>query len=73
MIERAFENYTDEELKEVYRDYIDCSKEGLITKYFHKEARRINESLNNVFETTYCLSMAKNQFFLEAAKRFFEG
>ena len=45
MIERAFIRYTDEELRNVYKEYKTCSDEGLVPEAFRKEAKEIKDSI----------------------------
>ena len=72
MIERAFVKYTDEELRNVYKEYKTCSDEGLVPEAFRKEAKVIKDSVEESFTYGGFIEMAKNQFFTEIAERFFK-
>ena len=63
MIERAFVKYTDEELRDVYKEYKTCSDEGLVPEAFRKEAKVIKDSVEKSFAYGGFIEMAKNQFF----------
>ena len=70
-MKNPYETMTDDELKTIYNDIMDSKHKGIRAESLVPYAKDIKENIGNHFTLGDAITWAKNDFFDEVAKRYF--